>query len=122
MPPSTSAAFTSRYCDVGHLVKSLGGNRLAARKLAQLFLAMYPGKIVRLDAALHGADWGALRREIHELRGSCAIFSASTCLALAGQLEKALPDHVDQNLPEICAHFKDSLAHVAEELRRFLDA
>lgn len=117
-----SAAVSPKPCDVNHLLQSLAGNRLAARKLMQMFLDMYPGKIALLDAALQAADWVALRREVHDLRGSCAVFSATTCLSLAGELEAALPDHAGPQLPEDCARFKDAVADLAAELRLFLDS
>jgi HPt (histidine-containing phosphotransfer) domain-containing protein len=116
-----SVAASPRACDVDHLLQSLAGNRMATQKLAQMFLDMYPGKIALIDAALQDGDWVALRRVVHDLRGSCAMFSATACLALAGKLEDTLPDHVDQELPEYCARFRTALADVAAELQLFLD-
>ncbi|HCI53539.1 MAG TPA: hypothetical protein DE312_09550 [Gallionella sp.] len=116
-----SMAASPRPCDVDHLLKSLAGNRMATQKLAQMFLDMYPGKIALIDAALQDEDWVALRRVVHDLRGSCAMFSATACLALAGKLEDTLPDHVDLELPEYCARFRSALADVAAELQLFLD-
>ncbi len=121
MSMMASTTVSPRPCDVDHLLQSLAGNRLAARKLAQMFLNMYPGKIALIDAALQDADWVALRRVVHDLRGSCAMFSATACLALASKLEDALPDRVDPKLFEDCTCFKDALADVAEALHLFLD-
>lgn len=116
-----SAAVSPKPFDVDHLLRSLAGNRPAARKLTTMFLDMYPGKIALLDAALQAADWVALRRVVHDLRGSCGMFSATDCLSLASKLEGVLPDHVGPQLPEDCAHFKEALADLAAELRQFLD-
>lgn len=116
-----STAESPRPCDADRLLQSLAGNRQVARKLVQMFLDMYPDRIALIDAAVQGADWVALRRVVHDLRGSCAVFSATACLALAGKLENALPDRVDQKLIEDCARFKEALADVAEELRLFLN-
>jgi len=121
MSQIASATVSPRPCDVDQLLQSLAGNRPAARRLVHIFLDMYPGKVALIDAALEGADWVALRRVVHDLRGSCAMFSASACLALAGKLEDALPEHVDPKLPEDCARFKAALADVAVELHLFLD-
>lgn len=117
----SSAEASPRSCDVDHLLQSLAGNRSAARKLVQMFLDVYPGKVVLFDAALQAEDWVALRRVVHELRGSCSMFSATACLALAGKLEDALPDHVDPELTGDCVRFKDALVDVAGVLHRFLD-
>lgn len=116
-----SAAESTRSCDMDLLLVSLEGNWLAARKLAQMFLDVYPDKIALIDAALQAADWGILRRAVHDLRGNCAMFSATACLVLARKLEDALPDHVGEGLPEDCARFKEALSRVAEELRLFLN-
>lgn len=116
-----SAATNPRHCDIDHLLRTLSGNRMAARKLAQMFLDMYPGQIALIDAALQDRDWLALRRVVHDLRGSCAIFSATACLLLACKLEDALPDRVNPELPEDCARFKAALADVAAELHLFVD-
>ena len=116
----SSTEASSRSCDVDHLLQSLAGNRSAARKLVQMFLDMYPGKVVLFDAALQAEDWVALRRVVHELRGSCSMFSATACLTLAGKLEEALPDHIGPELPGDCARFKDALVDVAGVMHRFL--
>ena len=116
-----NAAASPRPCDVNHLLQSLAGNRLAAQKLVQMFLDMYPGKVALIDAALQAAAWVALRRGGHDRRGSGAMFSATVCLDLASKLEENLPDQVDPKLPEDCRHFKAALADVAEELNLFLD-
>lgn len=120
MPTISSTFQTSKPCDVDYLVQLLAGDRIAAQNLARIFLDVYPGKIDLVDAALNGNDWGALRRVVHELRGSCALFSATACINFASKLEEVLPDHVDASVPENCARFKDTLAEVAAELNRFL--
>ncbi len=108
-------------CDVDYLVQLLAGDRMAAQKLAQLFLEVYPGKVELVNAALQRGDWVALRRSVHDLRGSCALFSATACISLASKIEKTLPDDVAPDLFEDCERFKGALADVAEELRDFLD-
>lgn len=120
MPTISNTFQTSKPCDVDYLVQLLAGDRIAAQNLARIFLDVYPGKIALVDAALNGNDWGALRRVVHELRGSCALFSATACINFASKLEEVLPDHVDASVPENCARFKDTLAEVAAELNRFL--
>ena len=120
MPTISSTFQTSKPCDVDYLVQLLAGDRIAAQNLARIFLDVYPGKIALVDAALNGNDWGALRRVVHELRGSCALFSATACINFASKLAGVLPDHVVASVPENCARFKDTLAEVAAELNRFL--
>ena len=101
MPTISSTFQTSKPCDVDYLVQLLAGDRIAAQNLARIFLDVYPGKIALVDAALNGNDWGALRRVVHELRGSCALFSATACINLASKLEEVLPDHVDAINPAL---------------------
>lgn len=120
MPTISSTFQTSKPCDVDYLVQLLAGDRIAAQNLARIFLDVYPGKIDLVDAALNGNDWGALRRVVHELRGSCALFSATACINFASKLKEVLPDHVDASVPENCARFKDALAEVVAELNCFL--
>ena len=120
MPTISSTFQTSKPCDVDYLVQLLAGDRIAAQNLARIFLDVYPGKIALVDAALNGNDWGALRRVVHELRGSCALFSATACINFASKLEEVLPDHVDASVPENCARFKVTLAEVVAVLNCFL--
>ncbi len=118
MMASAAASPSYRLCDVDHLLQSLAGNRIAARKLARMF---GPGKTALLDAALQDGDWISLRRVVHALRASCEMFSTTVCRALAGKLEDTLPAHVDLELLEDCARFKTVLADVAAELHAFLE-
>ena len=102
------------------LLRSLSGNRVAAKKLVRIFLDMYPEKIALFDAALQVADWVALRRVVHDLRGTCAIVSASCCLFWAAKLENTLPEQVSPELLVECACFKSALAEVVAALQLFL--
>lgn len=111
----------AKVCDVDYLVQLLAGDRMAAKKLAQLFMDVYPAKIGLFNAAIHGKDWIALRRSVHDLRGSCALFSATECINLASKIESTLPDQVAPDLFGDCECFKDALADVARELQKFLD-
>lgn len=121
MTMTASEAVNAKHCDIAHLLQSLAGNRSVAQNLAQMFLRMYPEKLELLDAALERADWVALRRVVHDLRGSCAMFSAEACLTLASKLEDALPNRVTSEVPEACAQLKNELANVVSELRLFLE-
>ena len=107
-------------CDINHLLQSLGGNRLAVEKLVRIFLDMYPAKIALFDNALQTADWVSLGRVVHDLRGTCAILSASDCLVLAAKLENALPEHVTPDLMVECARFKTALTEVVAAIHLFL--
>ncbi len=104
---------------IDHLLRSLSGNRVAAKKLVRIFLDMYPEKIALFDTALQAADWVTLRRVVHDLRGTCAIVSASSCLVSAAKLESALPEHVSPELLQECASFKTALAEVVAALQLF---
>lgn len=92
------------------------------RRTRPIFLDVHPGRSPRaVMRVLNGNhDWCALRRVVHELRGSCALFSATACINFASKLEEVLPDHVDASVPENCARFKDTLAEVVAELNCFL--
>lgn len=117
-----NASEIPKPCDVDHLVQILAGDRVAAQRLAQIFLNMYPDKLDLINAALEREDWVALRRVVRDLRGCCALFSAKVCIILASKLEDALPDHIDTDLFKNCTRFKEALADLAEELRLFLGA
>jgi len=116
----TVAEHGDSLCDLDRLLESLAGNQAVATKLAELFLKMYPNTLAELDRASRQKDLASLRRVVHEIRNSCALFSAEHCVALARKLEDALLDGLAPDLLADCALLKMDLEHVAQELREFL--
>lgn len=107
-------------CDMDYLLASLAGNRAMADKLAKLFLDTYPGQTQEMGQALERSDLAALRKVVHNIRGSCVLFSVGPGLALAGKLENSLPDQPGPDLTADCAQLRGILEDMAEELGRFL--
>jgi HPt (histidine-containing phosphotransfer) domain-containing protein len=116
----TVAEHGDSLCDLDCLLDSLAGNQAVATRLAELFLKMYPNTLGELDRASRQGDLAALRRVVHEIRNSCALFSAEHCVALARKLEDELLDGLAPDLQGDCALLKADLEHVAQELREFL--
>lgn len=109
-----------RLCDLDRLLESLAGNQAVATKLAELFLSIYPNTLGELDRASRQTDLAGLRRVVHEIRNSCALFSAEHCVALARKLEDELANGAGADLQADCALLKIDLEQVALELRQFL--
>lgn len=107
-------------CNMDFLLESLAGNRAMADRLAGLFLDTYPDLIRQLDEARTDGDLAALRKIVHNIRGSCVMFSVLPCLALAGKLEDQLPDRPGIDLADDCVRLRGLLEDMATELRRFL--
>lgn len=116
---SSAAVHRSPFV-IDHLLRALSGNRAAAKKLVRIFLDMYPNKVAQFDAAVETSDWTAMRRVVHDLRGNCAIVSASSCLVSAAALEDALPEHVSPGFLLECARFKAALEEVVSALNEFM--
>lgn len=107
-------------CDMDYLLESLAGNRAMVEKLAGLFLDSYPGLVRELGQALARSDLAALRQIVHNIRGSCVLFSVGPGLALAGRLENELPDQPGPDLAADCARLNGILEGMAQELGQFI--
>lgn len=118
-----------RCCNLDYLLINLGRNEEAAKRLVRLFLENYPNLTRRLDESLMHRDLAALQRVVHDIRGSCVLFSARDCLDQTHRIENRLRDGSapnesggngvdwDVELREL----RESLARMADELRHYLD-
>lgn len=102
----------------------------AARRLAKMYLNNHPVLLSNLDRAVQENDLPAIVQAVHDIRGSCVMFSAHTCLELARRIEDAL-----RRLPagapllaaiaggwvEDCATLAVALDEMAAELRALLE-
>ncbi|MBI1818303.1 MAG: Hpt domain-containing protein [Deltaproteobacteria bacterium] len=69
------------------LLHQVDGDVALLRELIALFLASYPERLARLDAALADRDAPALELVAHSLRGSAYNFCAVAAAAAAARLE-----------------------------------
>lgn len=121
----------SSVCDLSSLLENLGGDVSAAQRLVKIYLDNHPVLLGNLDRAVQRNDLQAVLQAVHDIRGSCMIFSAQTCLELARKIEDAL-----RRLPsggsllatvvvggwvEECATLAVALDEMAAELRGLLD-
>ena len=115
-------------CNLDYLLINLGRNEEAAKRLVHLFLDNYPNLIGRLDESLVKQDLPTLQRVVHDIRGSCVLFSARECLDETHRIENMLRDSlahneggdngIDWNI-ELLA-LRESLARMVNELKRYL--
>ena len=122
----SSADSGSRVCNLDYLLGNLGRNREAANRLVQLFLDSHPGLMDRLLCAAGDGDISALRNVVHEIRGSCVLFSAHEAVALARELEYLLHAHRDNGTDidwlASSQPLRESLKAVYAELQRYKDS
>lgn len=118
-----------KSCNLNYLLSNLGGNLAAAKRLVAIYLENHPVLLRSLDAALQRNDAAAIRQAVHDIRGSCVIFSANTCLELAKKIEDGLrqsperPTSLDQMAGgwfDECAALIVAMDEMAEELRALL--
>lgn len=119
-----------KSCNLNYLLNNLGGNLAAAKRLVTLYLENHPVLLQALDVALQRNDLVAIRQAVHDIRGSCVIFSADTCLELARKIEDGLRQLPEQHLSvehgaggwfEECAALSVAMDEMAEELRTLLN-
>ncbi|RIX49563.1 MAG: Hpt domain-containing protein [Rhodocyclales bacterium GT-UBC] len=119
----------SASCNLNYLLGNLGGNLGAAKRLVSLYLENHPVLLHALDVALQRNDPKAVRQAVHDIRGSCVIFSAHTCLELAKKIEDGLRQLPEQGVTaehgigacfEECAALTVAMDEMAEELRSLL--
>ena len=84
-------------CNLDYLLINLGRNEEAAKRLVHLFLDNYPNLIGRLDESLANQDLPTLQRVVHDIRGSCVLFSARDCLDQTHRIENMLRDALAHN-------------------------
>lgn len=102
------------------LLRTLEGNEEVARQLANLFLDSYPDLSAALVKAVEAEDLLLVRRVVHSIRGTCAIFAAESCIHLARKIENGLLEGSSQTWVEDCADLNASMAEVAGALQLYL--
>jgi len=75
--------------DEAALLALAGGDRSLLLQLAQLFAQDAPRRLAEMHRALDAADFGALRRAAHTLKGSAASVCGRSTAAGAQALESA---------------------------------
>ena len=110
-------------CNLDYLLVNLGRNRSAANRLVQLFLDNHPQLIARLERAATDSDVSAMQDAVHDIRGSCVLFSAHRAVALARELEYVLHCHRKDGLGinwlARSAALREALSEVYAELQRY---
>ncbi|WP_265941819.1 Hpt domain-containing protein [Dechloromonas sp. A34] len=115
-------------CNLDYLLINLGRNEEAAKRLVHLFLDNYPNLIGRLDESLANRDIPTLQRVVHDIRGSCVLFSARDCLDQTHRIENMLRDALVLKEEggkgidwenELVA-LRESLARMVNELKHYL--
>ena len=110
-------------CNLDYLLVNLGRNRAAANRLVQLFLENHPQLVSRLENAATEGDVLAMQDVVHDIRGSCVLFSAHRAVALARELEYVLHCHRQDgagiNWLARSAALRNALAAVYDELKRY---
>lgn len=91
---SVSPSSTAPLWDLAFLLEQLGdpsedgeATRDLARQLARTFVASFPDNLRSLEEALATREAEPLRRVAHQIKGVCAIFAATPCVARAQRLE-----------------------------------
>lgn len=116
-------------CNLDYLLINLGRNEEAAKRLVHLFLDNYPNLIGRLEESLAKQDLPTLQRVVHDIRGSCVLFSARDCLDQTHRIENMLRDAQAHNeghgngidWENELLGLRESLALMVNELKHYLD-
>lgn len=116
-------------CNIDYLLINLGRNQEAAKRLVHLFLDNYPNLIGRLDESLAHQDLATLQRVVHDIRGSCVLFSARDCLDETHRIENMLRDSLTHDSG--CGNgidwenellgLRESLTRMVNELKHYLE-
>lgn len=115
-------------CNLDYLLINLGRNEEAAKRLVRLFLDNYPNLIGRLEESLANQDLPTLQRVVHDIRGSCVLFSARDCLDQTHRIENKLRDALAHNegrgngidWENELVGLRESLARMVNELKHYL--
>lgn len=82
------------FCNVEYLQVKLGSNSAAADRLVQIFIESSPLLCQRLEVASQKRDLLALKDVLHDIRSSCALFSATRCIDQARHMEQLVREHL----------------------------
>lgn len=112
-------------CNLDYLTVNLGRNKEAARRLVSLFLENYSPMLTRLETAARAGDIPAMQDAVHDIRGSCVLFSAHQALASARELEYVLHCHRGDGLEidwlERSQGLRSALAEVRQQLAQYIE-
>lgn len=115
--------------NLDYLLTNLGGNVGAAKRLVGMYLNNQPALLSSLEQGINNADLRAIKQAVHDIRGSCVLFSANTCLLLARRIEDGLRQVAPDTLPggilndELmadCLGLRQAVLAMGEELRTVL--
>jgi HPt (histidine-containing phosphotransfer) domain-containing protein len=63
---------------------------VAVKRLVNMYLSNHPQLLEKLQLAIEQEDLRGIRQVVHDVRGSCVLFAAERCLALARDVDDAL--------------------------------
>lgn len=119
-----------KACNLDYLLGNLGGNKGAAKRLVGMYLGNHANLLQNFDQAVERRNLLEVRQIVHDIRGSCVLFSANRCLDLARRIEEALRGPLEgvvgKNgaLPDWvvdCTQLHDALEAMAVVLHDFMD-
>jgi HPt (histidine-containing phosphotransfer) domain-containing protein len=111
---TATTALAAPYAD---LLSRVGGSEALLIDVATLFLEDGPRQVDSIRRAVEAADANGVRRAVHSLRGSAAIFGAAALVALAQHLEE---EAAGGDLERAAARL-DELKALVERLRLELE-
>jgi len=116
--------------NLDYLLTNLGGNAGAAKRLVGMYLNNQPALLSSLDQGISNADLRAIKQAVHDIRGSCVLFSANACLVLARRIEDGLRQVAAEEVPSggvlgddlmaDCLSLRQAVVAMGEELRTVL--
>lgn len=115
--------------NLDYLLTNLGGNAGAAKRLVSMYLNNQPALLSSLDQGISNTDLRAIKQAVHDIRGSCVLFSANACLVLARRIEDGLRQMAPDTLPggvlnddlmADCLSLRQAVVAMGEELRTVL--
>lgn len=101
------------------LLRSLGGDRRALWKLAQMFLEESPRQLEDMRDALARGDTCALEQVAHRLKGTAGYFAADGTLAAAARLEIIARSRDLDGADEACAKLEREIVRLTRALAGF---
>lgn len=102
--------------DFTELLRSLGGDRRALRKLARLFLEDSPRQLEALREALTQGDTCALEHVAHRVKGTAGYFAANSTFAAAARLEAIARSRDLGGAGAACAELEEEILQLAQAL------
>jgi len=117
--PRIPAAATQEVLNPEVFLERVGGERSAALRLIELFLADYPETLRRIRSAIRGADADALARAAHSLKGSVANFAAPRAVRAAQALVDAARAGRLDDASALCADLGKELQLLKKALGKF---